>query len=536
MGCLCSVCICNHFLCWNKHTGKRLRRSTVFSCCTKRKYNTNDFVTSDSILQRQMKQTTEDTHFISKQEASITLTEEVDCSPESSQQLEPEILNCAADLSFYKRTNTLLSASNNGQDIENGEKPGDFLDTQDISTDHFQGIMASGPLNATLVNQITKRSSGEWTPPGDENTDMGSLIDCSKRSKLLQDSHPHVIAGDGTVSGCDSSSEQTHLSEVSAAVNSCTDSRDDEISDMAYAPSHVSQHPEHNTTEVPNAVDGISSSETTQRTNTKEIVVHSCALEKDLSLDTDEDLYRDEEEIEKEKIQKVAATIEKDALKLGVEPEVDIIEYCQREWRGTTTVAQKMKELPEKLIKKYDWIMSWRFRHSYGNKKTWVRIKTFLELLKKKWAELSEMKTPDKKQAACDEIFQNEEEYALYEAVKFLMLKTAIDLYNANAYGKEVPVFSWLLFARNTSSNPCDFMKNHLNQVGHSGGLEQVEMFLLGYALQHTIKVYRLYKYGTDEFITQYPDDQANWPVVTLITEDDRHYNVPVRVCEETSL
>lgn len=61
-------------------------------------------------------------------------------------------------------------------------------------------------------------------------------------------------------------------------------------------------------------------------------------------------------------------------------------------------------------------------------------------------------------------------------------------------------------------------------------------MFLLGYALQHTIKVYRLYKYGTDEFITQYPDDQAEWPVVTLITEDDRHYNVPVRVCEETSL
>lgn len=90
------------------------------------------------------------------------------------------------------------------------------------------------------------------------------------------------------------------------------------------------------------------------------------------------------------------------------------------------------------------------------------------------WAEMSKMKSSNKKQEACDEIFQTEEEYCLYEAVKFLMLRTAVDLYNANENGVEVPVFSWLLFARNTSNNPCEFMKNHLNQVGHSGGLEQV--------------------------------------------------------------
>lgn len=62
-------------------------------------------------------------------------------------------------------------------------------------------------------------------------------------------------------------------------------------------------------------------------------------------------------------------------------------------------------------------------------------------------------------------------------------------------------------------------------------------MFLLAYTLQHTIQVYRLYKHSTDEFITLYPNDPDQaWPTVTLITEDDRHYNIPVRLCEETSL
>lgn len=54
-------------------------------------------------------------------------------------------------------------------------------------------------------------------------------------------------------------------------------------------------------------------------------------------------------------------------------------------------------------------------------------------------------------------------------------------------------------------------------------------MFLLGYALQCTIQVYRLYKADTEEFVTYYPDDHRDeWPCVCLVTEDDRHYNVPV--------
>ncbi|XP_056376930.1 ubiquitin thioesterase otulin isoform X2 [Hyla sarda] len=448
------------------------------------------------------------------------------------------------------------------------------------------------PVNYDCVDQNTKRSSGEWSSTDDGKADVGSLSECNKRSKLFQDSQTETTAGDETVSDSPLVTQQKQPEDVPESLQTCEDSR--EMGDCVKnkpdkPPNELAQEENLNTEELLNkdVPDGICSSQTSLGSESKTIAGQLCTAQKELSLDTYEDIYRDEEEIEKEKIQKGITTAEKDMkedLKLGVGPEVDIIEYCQREWRGKTSVAKKMKEgyeevshffgsirrvrgdnycalratlfqclsqmtqlprwmdndrliqLPEKLVKKYEWIKQWRFWHSYGSKKTSALIKESLELLKKKWSELSGIQIPDKKQAACDEIFQSDEEYCLYEAVKFLMLKTAIDLFNANEDGKEVPVFSWLLFARNTSKNPCEFLKNHLNHVGHSGGLEQVEMFLLGYALQHTIKVYRLYKYGTDEFITHYPDDQADWPVVTLITEDDRHYNVPVRVCEETSL
>ncbi|KAK2117642.1 hypothetical protein P7K49_004528 [Saguinus oedipus] len=218
--------------------------------------------------------------------------------------------------------------------------------------------------------------------------------------------------------------------------------------------------------------------------------------------------------------------------------------------------------LPEKLISKYNWIRQWKLGLKFDGKNEDLvdKIKESLTLLRKKkklnkefvwykvyrfksgklnvWAGLAEMRTAEARQIACDELFTNEEEeYSLYEAVKFLMLNRAIELYNDKEKGKEVPFFSVLLFARDTSNDPGQLLRNHLNQVGHTGGLEQVEMFLLAYAVRHTIQVYRLSKYNTEEFITVYPTDPPkDWPVVTLIAEDDRHYNIPVRVCEETSL
>ncbi|XP_073425548.1 ubiquitin thioesterase otulin isoform X2 [Dendrobates tinctorius] len=526
-------------------------------------------------------------HCGSKPEADVPVTVDVADPPESSQQLEPEILNCAVLPSFYTRGDTSLTEASDTTD--NGEKPSDFLDVGEIGTNQNQGMMALDP-----VDQNTKQSSGEWRNIKDGKAAVGCQSECSKRSRLLQDPKPEETDGGESVRDRSSVPEREQPEDVPQPLHIFKHSR--EMGDCIKnkpekPPSDGSREEPPDVVELLHkdevVTDGICSSTANKTLEAMKTKRQEGVVQKGLSLDVDEDLYRDEEEIEKEKIEKGIAAIDKgttEDLKLGVGPEVDILEYCQREWRGKTSVAKIMKEgyeqvsrcfnsirrvrgdnycalratlfqclsqmttlpqwmadddltqLPEKLVKKYEWIKLWRFWHSYGSTKTWVRLKESLEMLKKKWSELSEIQVSDQKQAACDEIFQKEEEYCLYEAVKFLMLKTAIDLFSASENGTEVPVFSWLLFARNTSNNPCEFLKNHLNHVGHSGGLEQVEMFLLGYALQHTIKVYRLYKYGTDEFITHYPNDQAGWPVVTLITEDDRHYNVPVRVCEETSV
>ncbi|CAH6787392.1 Otulin [Phodopus roborovskii] len=253
----------------------------------------------------------------------------------------------------------------------------------------------------------------------------------------------------------------------------------------------------------------------------------------------EEDMYRAADEIEKEK----ELLIHERGIsepRLSVAPEMDIMDYCKKEWRGNTQKATCMKKLPEKLINKYSWIKQWKLGLKFDGKSEDLveKIKESLALLRKKWASLAEMKTAEARQIACDELFTNEEEeYSLYEAVKFLMLNRAIELYDDKEKGKDVPFFSVLLFARDTSNDPGQLLRNHLNQVGHTGGLEQVEMFLLAYAVRYTIQVYRLSKYNTEEFLTVYPTDAPkDWPVVTLIAEDDRHYNIPVRVCEETSL
>uniref|UniRef100_A0A8C0L9U1 OTU deubiquitinase with linear linkage specificity n=1 Tax=Canis lupus dingo TaxID=286419 RepID=A0A8C0L9U1_CANLU len=279
----------------------------------------------------------------------------------------------------------------------------------------------------------------------------------------------------------------------------------------------------------------------------------------------EEDMYRDADEIEKEK-ELLTHERELSEARLSVAPEMDIMDYCKKEWRGNTQKATCMKKgyeevsqkftsirrvrgdnycalratlfqamsqpaalpswlqdpeltlLPEKLISKYNWIKQWKLGLKFKGKNEDLvdKIKESLTLLRKKWAGLAEMRTAEARQVACDELY------------KISNANRAIELYDDKENGKEVPFFSVLLFARDTSNDPGQLLRNHLNQV---------EMFLLAYAVRHTIQVYRLSKYSTEEFITVYPTDPPmDWPVVTLIAEDDRHYNIPVRVCEETSL
>lgn len=106
------------------------------------------------------------------------------------------------------------------------------------------------------------------------------------------------------------------------------------------------------------------------------------------------------------------------------------------------------------------------------------------------WAGLVEMRTAEERQMACDQLFRNEEEeYSLYEAVKFLMLSRAIELYDDKEKGKDVPLFCVLLFARDTSNDPGQLLTNHLNQVGHTGGLEQVRCALRSVLFQNVAAV-----------------------------------------------
>ncbi|XP_030629925.1 ubiquitin thioesterase otulin [Chanos chanos] len=297
-----------------------------------------------------------------------------------------------------------------------------------------------------------------------------------------------------------------------------------------------------------------------------------------------DDLYRAEEEIEQERLEKdklySAIPTSLPAGECSVEEPVDLLTYCKREWRGNTTKSDLIKtgyfkisetydqlrrvrgdnycalratlfqllsqsnELPDwlkkhdvtkwprEVLSKKDLNLQWRFPFESRDRDAggaMEQISHYLGHLKEKWQEAVRCNGAEERERLCQQVFQGqEEEYGLLEALKFLMLRTAVQLHTDMAEGTHVPEFCWLLFARDSSRCPSTLFTNHLRHVGFTGGLEQVEMFLLGYSLRITIKVYRLYKADTEEFITYYPTDQKDtWPYICLITEDDRHYNVP---------
>lgn len=79
------------------------------------------------------------------------------------------------------------------------------------------------------------------------------------------------------------------------------------------------------------------------------------------------------------------------------------------------------------------------------------------------------------RQQLCERVFQGgEEELGLLEALKLLMLGRAVELHGCMQAGRDVPLFCWLLFARDSSECPRSFLSNHLSHVGLIAGLEQV--------------------------------------------------------------
>lgn len=310
--------------------------------------------------------------------------------------------------------------------------------------------------------------------------------------------------------------------------------------------------------------------------------------------DSEEDLYRGEEELSPSQNKKFGPLPELETKLLKVEdrcslsPAVNILLYSEREWKGNTPKSALIKKgykemsqsfasvrrvrgdnycalratlfqvlshstqlptwlqnedvimLPKQLEAQDGLISQWTFPgvclQRDGTGDAVQQLKGYMELLRNTWQAAVDCATDTERQQLCEQVFQGgEDELGLLEALKLLMLSRAAELHSCMQGGEDVPLFCWLLFARDSSDCPRSFLSNHLSHVGLTAGLEQVEMFLLGYALQCTIQVYRLYKADTEEFVTYYPDDHRDdWESVCLVTEDDRHYNVPVVEAAET--
>ncbi|KAK7881714.1 hypothetical protein WMY93_030123 [Mugilogobius chulae] len=301
---------------------------------------------------------------------------------------------------------------------------------------------------------------------------------------------------------------------------------------------------------------------------------------------SEEDLYRGAEELSAESITESGLqSLSESFLMLedrcSLAPAVDLLSYSEREWRGNTAKSALIRKGYKDMSQKFSslrrvrgdnycalratlyqvlchttqmpqWLQEDRFRmlpkdleETEGLISQWIfpgeclrgdgtgdaiqQLQSYMELLQNKWQAAVDCASLAERQQLCEQWFQGgEEELGLLEALKLLMLARAVELHGSK--GDDTPLFCWLLFARDSSDCPRSFLANHLSHVGLSAGLEQVEMFLLGYALQCTIQVYRLYKADTEEFVTFYPDDHKDdWPCVCLVTEDDRHYNVPVQ-------
>ncbi|MEE6465345.1 hypothetical protein FKM82_006529 [Ascaphus truei] len=171
---------------------------------------------------------------------------------------------------------------------------------------------------------------------------------------------------------------------------------------------------------------------------------------------------------------------------LSVNAEVDVLSYCAKEWNGEALRVRQMR----------------------------------------KWMEICSAKDQAEREKMCTIMFSDEaSEMKLYEAVKFIMLYLVIEAYENMKIGQELPNFFNVLFSRDTSSDPLSFMMNHLNSVGDTVGIDKVEMFLVGYALEVKIKVFRLMKFNTAGFQVFYPEDYKwDWHEICLLTEDDRQY------------
>ncbi|XP_064634305.1 uncharacterized protein LOC135492082 isoform X2 [Lineus longissimus] len=190
-----------------------------------------------------------------------------------------------------------------------------------------------------------------------------------------------------------------------------------------------------------------------------------------------------------------------------------------------------LETLEERLYGKHSYLRDWSFANRLERTSNDVleNMRDCLTSLHNMFNEVSNLTCRQDRESAFMKMVNGDEvtDIRMMEGVKLLMMLHAIDVYEDMTADREVPVFVWLMYARDTSDNPRMLFKNHINTVGDSGGLEQVEMFLLGHTLGVIIEVVRPSQYSSEDFLSYYPSDmQKNLPTITLVAEDDRHYNV----------
>lgn len=188
----------------------------------------------------------------------------------------------------------------------------------------------------------------------------------------------------------------------------------------------------------------------------------------------------------------------------------------------------KLESIPRSLAEVDHW--SFANRLPVSQSEVVETLEKFLAFFKEKICKVLDISSQPERVEHILSLFNNEpEEFQLLEATKLLMYDAAVQLNKKLSRGEDVPVFSMLLFARDSCESPRDLLLNHLNKTGDTGGLEQVEMCLLGFTLGVVIRVIRPSQVDEEDFMAYYPalEEMPNYtPTVTLVAEDDRHYNV----------
>ncbi|XP_044151019.1 inactive ubiquitin thioesterase OTULINL isoform X3 [Bufo gargarizans] len=218
---------------------------------------------------------------------------------------------------------------------------------------------------------------------------------------------------------------------------------------------------------------------------------------------------------------------------LSVNAEVDTLSYCSKKWKREALNAKQIRRLPEKLLYSQgcNWIQQFSFgTEKYAGPKVYGKLRSCLELFKNEWVDFYASKDRVERNKMIRSFFSDEtKEYKIYEALKFIMLYLVIEAHENLKTEEQIPSFFHFLFSQDTSADPLSYMMNHLNMVGDTIGLEQAELCLVGYALEVKIKLLRLTKFNKEDFEMVYPaDHKRNWHEITLMTDDDRHFNIPV--------